>query len=242
MLSKTKEFVKTTPLSRVYIFLKSFVTAPRSQNDESTILARLIDRPGIATRFIEFGFSGWEFNCAHLAATWEGLLLDGDLYNIRIATTILPRRVVAKQLWITLETLSVVQDYAKEKEIGVLSIDVDGNDYWFLKDLIDIRPGIIIAEYNSVFGMRPITVPNDPTSDRRNYPRWTYYGASLLAFAKLAKEHGYSLLAQTGGINAFFVRDDLLLSSDVVLDPSAAYEARRAEEWEAIKHRDFVEV
>lgn len=242
VLTCLKQFVKTTPLANVFIFLKKFVARPRSQNDEGAILARLVDRPGIAKTFIEFGFSGWEFNCADLVASWSGLLVDGDRYNIRIARIILPKRVIAKQLWITLETLPVIREYADGKDIGVLSIDVDGNDYWFLKVLIEIRPAIIIAEYNSVFGTRSITVPYAPDFDRTNYPRWTYYGASLAAIARLTREHGYSLVAQTGGINIFFMRDDLLLPSDAVLDPADAYQARRAHEWAHVKDREFVTV
>ena len=52
-------------------------------------------------------------------------------------------------------------DFIKERfdSLGVLSIDVDGNDYWFLKELISTRPSVIVVEYNASFGLEPVTVP-----------------------------------------------------------------------------------
>ena len=44
--------------------------------------------------------------------------------------------------------------------IGILSIDIDGNDYWVWQRIEAVEPVIVIAEYNSVFGARQaITVP-----------------------------------------------------------------------------------
>ncbi|MEO5809386.1 MAG: hypothetical protein ABIR51_04900 [Sphingomicrobium sp.] len=242
MFNAAKAFIKQTPLAKPLIFLKGKFTRPHSQNDEAEVLAGLLKRYDVPKCFIEFGFSGWEFNCAPLAYEWDGLLVDGDAYNVTIATTILPQRVVAKQLWLTLETLQFVRDYAETRPIGILSIDVDGNDYWFLKKLIDLRPAIVISEYNSVFGLRSVTVPYDAAFDRRNYPAWAYYGASLSALTSLAERHGYALIAQTTGVNAFFVRQDLLRPTDQRLSATEAYQPRRTEAWEQIKHLPLLTV
>lgn len=56
-------------------------------------------------------------------------------------------------------------------QIGLLSIDVDGNDDWFLKALIDTSPTVISVEYKSTLGMEPIAIPCDPSFGRhRKHP------------------------------------------------------------------------
>jgi hypothetical protein len=251
MLDKAKALVKKTPLANIFIYGKGLVRSPDTQGEEAAILLKLLSRFKVPKLFVEFGFGGWEFNCAPIAKEWEGLLLDGDPYNIRIANIILPKRVKAKQLWITLETLSTVRDFVGSRDLGILSVDVDGNDYWFLEALIDLRPSIIIAEYNSSFGLRPVTVPYDPQFDYvEKHPSRYYHGASLTALAHLAQAHGYSLIDVTSnGVNAFFVRSDLLGKDDIPLKAEQAYRekfwwngTRTSEQWEIIKHMPFVDV
>lgn len=250
MLDRLKDVVKGTPLAIPYIWLKSKVTKPKTQNEEALIIRTLLTRFDVPKRFIEFGFGGWEFNCAPLAYEWDGLLLDGDKYNVTIANTILPSRVEAKQLWITLESLIEVKKWAEDKDIGILSIDVDGNDYWFWQDLLYLRPAMLIAEYNSTFGLRPITIPYDPAFNYKEHEGWTYSGASLTALSKLFASHDYSLIEITNsGVNAFYVRNDLLGKHDRPLDPRAVYRellhndrSRPDERWDKIKHKEFVTV
>lgn len=172
----------------------------------AAIIDRLADRSSQRT-FVEFGFHPLEFNCIRLAAdpSWRGLVIDADASMIAKAegsrlfdnTTILHG-------FLTLENLDVVRDAFSR--IGVLSIDVDGNDYWLLKALIDLRPSVICVEYNSSFGLNPITVPYDASFDRyEKHPSGWYHGASLTALCKLSSSHGYGLAAVSeGGGNAFF--------------------------------------
>lgn len=245
-----KGAVKRTPLAIPYIALKSRFARADSQNDEAQVIDRLVERFDVPQCFIEFGFGGWEFNCAKLAYSWDGLLLDGDSYNVRIARTIFPRRVEARKIWITLDTLDEVLRYAEQRAIGILSMDVDGNDYWFLEKLIAIRPAIIVVEYNSTLGSRPIAIPYDPNFYYRNFDTIYYYGASLSAFAHLARKNGYSLIeVQEAGINAFFVRDDLLGPGERGVDPASAYRAqaypdgsRPEDRWELIRNMPFIDV
>lgn len=247
MLKTLKSFVKATPLAIPFIWAKGRITKPAPQNDEALILETLLRRFDIPKCFIEFGFGGWEFNCASLAYDWQGLLLDGDKYNKTIANIILPKRVEARQLWITRESLFEIKDWANGKDIGILSIDVDGNDYWFWKELLFLKPAMLIAEYNSTFGLRPLTVPYHPEFDRRKTDM-EYFGASLTALARLFE--GYSLIEITNtGVNAFFIRNDLIGKHDRPLDPEAAYResphedgSRPEERWEKIKHLAFVTV
>src|SRR5258708_27545116 len=102
-----KACVKATPLAVPYIWCKNvFAKDMDSQSNEARIIDRLIAEFDVPKSFIEFGFSGWEFNCIKLAGSgdWEGLLVDGDSYNVRVANQIFSRRVTARQLWVTLET------------------------------------------------------------------------------------------------------------------------------------------
>lgn len=250
MLSEIKNQIKKTPLIVPFVLMKGLFKRPVAQNDEAMILRRLLRRYDLPKRFIEFGFSGWEFNCAPLIESWEGLLVDGNAYNVKIANLVYPR-IKAVRAWLTLNNLDFIIDYAQSKPLGILSVDVDGNDYWFLEKLIPTTPMLIIAEYNSSLGLRPVSVPYDPQFDRtKKHESWTYFGASLTALNHLASLHGYSLIEiSNSGVNAFFVRNDLLTADDVVLKPEAAFRekyfmdgSRPSDQWEKIKNLPFIDV
>jgi hypothetical protein len=142
-------------LRRLYYRLK--VLRSRGQSDESHILSVLARHA--ARTFIEFGFHPIEFNCAALArnADWRGLLIDGSSRRVEDARAILPSRVEVVETFLALHNLDLIR--TKFTQLGVLSIDVDGNDYWFLKALIDINPTVICVEYDASFGLEPISVP-----------------------------------------------------------------------------------
>ncbi|WP_018147507.1 hypothetical protein [Henriciella marina] len=256
VLSVTKDWVKRSPLVHSYIWARHrFSATPQSQSNEANILNELTRREAVPRSFVEFGFSGWEFNCIGLARNllWEGLLLDGGDYNVKTANQIYHDGIVAKRLWITRETLDVVSSYAQHRDLGILSIDVDGNDYWFLKDLIHLRPAIIVSEFNVSFGKRPLTVPYDPNFDRMlKHSSGEYYGASITALDQLCRLHGYSLMSvSANGVNAFFMRDDLLNPEDEPMNLDTMKLLKRypdgskaptAQFWEQIKHLPFVDV
>ena len=84
---------------------------------------------------------------------------------------------------------------------------------------------MIIAEYNSSFGLRPVSVEYDPIFDRnKKHVSGMYFGASLTALSHLAEQNGYSLIeVGNTGINAFFIRNDLLNPEDIVLKPHNAF-------------------
>lgn len=115
-----------------------------------------------------------------------------------------------------MDTLGYVLDYSKEKELGMLSIDVDGNDYWFLEKLIVTNSSIIIVDLNVSFGLRPISVHYDPTFDReKKYESLGYYGASISVSHYPCDIHNYSLMdISKNGVNAFFVKNNLLGHDD----------------------------
>jgi hypothetical protein len=226
-----------------------------SQSNEAEICDRLISRFDLPKSFVEFGFSGWEFNCIKLAKDpqWDGLLLDGKAYNVMVAKELFHKKITAKQLWLTLDSLDFVLNYARHGDLGILSVDVDGNDYWFLEKLIPIKPALIITEFNVSFGMRPISVPYDSSFDRtKKHESCEYYGASLSAFNHLCSRSNYSLVAiSENGVNAFFVRNDLFRDESerlpieevrLVKTYPGGSEAPSSKIWNQIKHLPYVDV
>jgi hypothetical protein len=97
--------------------------------------------------------------------------------------------------------------------IGLLHIDIDGNDYWVWKAINIVQPTIVIVEYNSVFGSKyAVSVPYDPTFNRTqaHYSN-LFWGASLKAYCQLANEKGYSFVgSNSAGNNAYFVKTECL--------------------------------
>jgi len=93
-------------------------------------------------------------------------------------------------------------------EIDLLSIDVDGNDYWLWNAIERISARLVVIEMNRALGPHvSVTIPYDPDF---KWDRGSYYGASLRALAKLGKEKGYRLIGcEPKGVNAFFLRNDI---------------------------------
>ena len=215
------------------------------QSDEAQILRRLVDAGNGPPTFIEFGFHPAEFNCAALLSDHRGLLIDGSGSQVDDARRLLPTAVRIERRFLTLDNLDLVR--AAFPQVGVLSIDVDGNDYWFLDALIDLGPTVIAVEYNASFLDHSVTVPYDAAFDRhaKHASGW-YHGASLIALHRLARRYGYGLAAvASGGGNAFFTRDG-------DLDPATAWQptalrdrssgTTAAEQWAAICVLPFTQI
>jgi hypothetical protein len=239
-----KQFLRSNAQARRLYYRLKMLRGLQGQSDESRILLDLATAQRAPKTFVEFGFHPVEFNCAALAQhrDWRGLLIDGNERQVADARAVLPNRIDVQHRFLTLDNLDFIAD--KFPKIGVLSIDVDGNDYWFLELLIGLTPTIISVEYNSSFGQEPITVPYDPAFDRHEkHPSGWYHGASLTALADLCAKNGYGLAAVAeGGANAFFTKDG-------ALDPISAWKPNLMRyslsgkshdmQWQTIKHLPF---
>ncbi|THU42049.1 hypothetical protein FAM09_05335 [Niastella caeni] len=192
-----------------------------SQWGDDGIIQYLINKIDIPNKtFIEFGVENYtEANTRFLLINnnWTGLIIDGDPENIQYAK----RDVIswacelyAEQAFITAENInSLLKKPEFDAEVGILSVDIDGNDYWVWKAIDCINPIIVIVEYNSVFGRNTSwTVPYDPSFVRsEKHSSLLYYGASLKALYTLGKEKGYSFIGcNSKGNNAYFIRNDKL--------------------------------
>jgi hypothetical protein len=257
MIRTIGKLVKGTPLeasARYVLALTQSLRPGRSQSNEKEILFRLTRQIAVPKTFVEFGFHWHEFNCIGLIREFSGLLIDGSTEMISLARRLLPRNIEVEARFLTLDNIGFIEDRYRHRPLGILSIDVDGNDYWFLKRLLSIKPAIIVAEYNASFLLRRITVPYKPDFERhREHPSGLYHGASLAAIAHLCQHNGYSLVEiSESGVNVFFVRDDLLTPEVTALSPQAAYRecaltnmwsgTTASEQWGAVKHLEFVEV
>jgi hypothetical protein len=207
-----------------------------SQWGEDGILSYLLSQIAVPNEvFVEFGVEAYqECNTRFLLMSryWRGLVMDGDEQNIRrIRESELywRYRLEARHAFVTRENIdSLLKEAGISGDIGLLSIDIDGNDYWVWEGITSIQPRVVVVEYNSLFGdRRAVTIPYDPAFVRlKGHHSGLYFGASVPAFAKLGAARGYSLVAgNQAGNNLFFVRNDVL-GELTPITPQAAY--RRA--------------
>lgn len=192
-----------------------------SQFNEDGIIQFLINNLDIKNKeFIEIGVENFEeANTRFLLQNncWKGLIIDSLKENINFVkkqTYYWRYQLEAEDVFITKENVNnIIKKYDFKQNIGLLSIDIDGNDYWVWDAISSINPDILIIEYNSLFGSeKSLTIKYDKNFVRPN--RGIYkclYGASLKALTNLSEKKGYSLVAvNSNGNNAFYVRNELL--------------------------------
>lgn len=191
-----------------------------SQFGEDGIIEWLVAKLDLENRtFVEFGVESYlEANTRFLLLNrnWTGLVLDGSAPNmdyLRSTATYWRNDIQGDTAFITAENIKeLLTRNGFYGPLGILSIDLDGNDYWILKELGELRPDLLILECNPVFGDRhAVTVAYDPRFDRfRAHHSGQLFGASIAALRELAEGRGYEFLGTCrNGLNAFFVRSDL---------------------------------
>lgn len=192
-----------------------------SQWGEDGILQFLINNASIKNHvFVEFGVGDYsESNTRFLLKNrnWSGLIIDGSEKNLqKIRQSDLPWKYDLRTEHAFITRNNINQLIARNNiggDIGILSIDIDGNDYWVWQAIDCINPRIVICEYNSLFGYKhAVTTPYDPDfMIHKAHFSGLYWGASITAFNFLANQKGYSLVGSNSeGNNIFFVRDDVL--------------------------------
>ncbi|WP_245705552.1 hypothetical protein [Chitinophaga filiformis] len=192
-----------------------------SQTGDDGIIQYLINKVYTPeTTFIEFGVENYvESNTRFLLKynNWSGLVIDGSEKSIRYIMSddiYYQHNLKALQAFITAENINdLIGGQGLKGEIGLLSVDIDGNDYWVWKAIHVVDPVIVVAEYNSVFGIdRAVTVPYKPDFVREHaHYSYLYFGASLKALCVLAEEKGYAFVGSNSiGNNAYFVKKNRL--------------------------------
>jgi len=189
-----------------------------SQSGEDGTLARLFDLIRLSNRFfVEFGAKDGKYlsNTANfrLHQGWTGLLMDGDPESSDdsahhlLADKTAPR---VREEIVTRENINqLLARYRVPKNFDLLSIDIDGNDYWVWKALEGYVPRVVLIEYNIFFQLHERkTIPYDPA---HVWDESAFHGASLAALRDLGKQKGYELVyTDSYAPNAFFVLESEL--------------------------------
>lgn len=209
-----------------------------SQTDEDGILLFLFAVLGTTSKScVELcAADGRECNTANLILThgWHGLLVDGSPTHIARARSYYrySRRSrvfppVIRQAWVTRDSVNtIITDAGFSGDVDLLSLDLDGVDYWIWDSVDAIRPRVVVVEFQDILGpQRAWTVPYADDFSAREYPTTAgmpnFAGASLAAFVSLAHRKQYRLVGVNRyGFNAFFVRNDV--GPELIPEVSAA--------------------
>lgn len=197
------------------------------------LLARL---PGIPTVFVEFGVGDYRESNTRLLLflrNWRGLVLDGSdahIKSIRAQDIYWRYDLMAKCAFIDRENINqLIASSGLQGDIGLLSVDIDGNDYWVWQTIEVVRPVVVVCEYNAVFGdVHRISVPYKADFQRtRAHHSNLYFGASLPALIHLGEQKGYRFVGtNSNGCNAFFVREDYVTAVVGLVDEIRSYPSR----------------
>lgn len=227
-----------------------------SQFEEDGKLLFLFSVLGMENKtFVEIGSDdGVNSNSANLYFNfgWHGLFIDGNRAAIKRGRRFFRRH---PHPWsyppafvntrITCENINeVILSSGFKDEIGLLSIDIDGNDYWIWNAITAVSPQVVLIETHNEFGMEDIVVPYDPDyTFPGKHP--VYHGASPVAMTKLAQQKGYRLVgANDLGFNFFFVKNGLAedylpeVSVESVLQHPSAKEAFK--KFDEIKNWEYI--
>lgn len=190
-----------------------------SQNNEDGLLQYILHHTKITQKtFIEFGVESYqECNTRFLLLhnNWSGLIMDGSedsMEALKHQSIYWKRMIESKGAFVTKDNINnLISESGLGGNIGLLSIDIDGNDYWVLDAIECVDPQILICEYNPIFGSKEkVSIPYKADFWRTDaHYSNLYWGASLGAFTHIANERGYKLVCINNlGNNAFYVKRD----------------------------------
>jgi hypothetical protein len=208
-----------------------------SQWGEDGIIDWLVGRlPEIPRTFIEFGVEDYRESNTRLLLrlrNWRGLVIDGSadrIRDIRSQDVYWRHSLAATCAFIDQDNInSLLEEGGMIGLVGLLSVDIDGNDYWVWKSIEVVSPAIVVTEYNAVLGdIHALTVPYRADFQRtQTHHSNLYFGASLPALIQLGRTKGYTFIGTTTtGCNAFFVRDDLAAKVTPALTGAWGYPSR----------------
>jgi len=193
-----------------------------SQFGDDGIIQYLVKNLKIENQtFIEFGVENYmESNTRFLLMNnnWAGFVMDGSeeaMNSLKNRSWYWRYQLNQKAVFIDKDNINELLQSTGFNNLGLLHIDLDGNDYYILQeiDFTRLNPSILILEYNAVFGNeRAISVPYDKNFVRtKAHHSNLYWGASLKALHHAATQKGYALVGcNLAGNNAYYIRRDLL--------------------------------
>jgi len=208
------------------IYLERYGYKVYSQNDEDGIIAEIFKRIGtINQTFVEFGVQDGLENNTHylLFQGWRGLWIECGEKKFNKLTEYFQKPLTSKRLlvskdFVTVENINtIIKNSGICGEIDLLSIDIDGNDYWVWEAINCVQPRVVVIEYNVKFP--PPCEYVMPYDAEYVWDGTDCHGASLKSFEMLAEIKGYRLVG-TNTVNAFFVKREL--AEDLFPEPATA--------------------
>jgi hypothetical protein len=200
------------------VSLEPYEESRRSQNGEDGVIAEILRRIGALRRFfVEFGAEeGVEGNCAALAEDgWSGLYIEADAVKFSGLEARWRHRpdIRTRHARVQPHTIEALFEAAEvPRDLDLLSIDVDSNDWYLWDSLVSYSPRLLVIEYNASLPLGSRLVRRLDPED--SWDGTDYFGASLGAYEALGNRKGYALVhTETCGVNAFFVRRDLLAAT-----------------------------
>ena len=241
----------------------------QSQNDEDGNIYYIFSVIGTKSKicFEACAGDGIECNSANLVLNhgFTGYMLDGNRQAIEKGVEFYKGRRCgdrAKFLygWITKESISRFVDAVglRGSEIDMLVMDIDGNDYWILKEIMDnglLNPRVVVVEYQDIIGPElALSIPYDPNFVAWKHDSWggpNYCGASLQAFIYLLKDRYAFVGCERLGFNGYFVRRDELEGKEEKLmemvDVTPCFQFEKVQfgmmhRWSRTRHMEWIDV
>jgi hypothetical protein len=234
-----------------------------SQFEEDGILLYILSIIGMKTKkAVEISIgSGDECMAANLILNhgYQGFLFDGDDQSIkqaekffRLKKDCLLTPPIIRRAWVTKNNINeLLREIGAQGEVDVLSLDIDGNDYYIWEAITEINPRLCIFEtHNVVPDDLAITIPYED-----NFDCWSkegadqdFRGASLLAMKKLSTQKGYRLIgAHKHGFNVFFLRNDIAQDFFPEVSVESVHtnlwtQIAQKERWPSVKDKKWVKV
>ena len=201
-----------------------------SQNNEDGIIEYLFSKIPNNKFFIEIGFEFSEFNTLNLIRKgWNGVLIDQNKLENLLTNRLINFYFPNSKINIITSNINrdninkIIQESLELTEIDFFSLDIDGNDYWVLKNMNIENIKCICIEYNHWLGSK--SKKTIPYTENFNFKNDGYFGASLAAFNDLLKTRNFSLVAiDSSGTNAFFVNNKFAHLFEV-LDPELSFKS-----------------
>jgi len=192
--------------------LYDFQKRETSQFGEDGIIEKIYKEIGFGSNvFLEFGgYTGKLSNSEYMMKKYNsfGVFIEGDHENcLKLKDYMKNYKSLVLEDFVEAEKPNTLEDILIRNNIDfnidLLSIDIDGNDYWILNSLDKLKPRVIVCEYN-------FTIPSHVDIYQNYLPGQTWtFGSSIKSLTRIAKDKGYTLVAATI-VNAFFIRNDLM--------------------------------
>lgn len=198
-----------------------------SQNGEEHVLKYIFDNIGTTNQFL-VDLGAWDG--IHISNTkifrdkgWRSILVDAKDFP-----GIYKSFITVENITETLSKNNVPKDF------DLLSIDLDGNDYWVLKEVLKhYSPRVIVSEFNSEHPLEESkAIEYDP---KFIFKADDYYGYTYGAGLKLAKEFGYTIIFQSSNLNLYYLRNDL-----VTAEPDFNIEMFR--HWNKVSNKKWITI